>query len=538
MSLRPFIRRLAFDAQSFTEEDVTCFEKVLSEFARVCKKHSPSRSVPSARISIGNTAAAGGSTKNRDVGVEVLDVQDFILLFKWVTLKLRALLQNKSSCSKNGVFRPWMTAFDYFLSLCREQRFIPQSESVRTLNCVTVSNYQKCLDKLITQLLYVFEEVVNRNTVETTEIGDEREKNAFINLTCNIIGHLLLGNLSLFRAETLIALTRSFTDMLTNNADKNPADFVSVYGTLSHLTFLRSVWTKHDAVGSCATTVCDDFLSESQLHQSVLDAFLNGLKRTTPTYRNSLVLDAKDTPLFRQTVVSCLNGIAQLIICRTCKLAPSTLVTVVRTLWPHVIMLSRQCSSFNKKSDLIVQSTSDSCSGFSSPNLRQSVEDLHGVMPSKFDSTVADNLTSSPQYTLPWTTIQPSMLTTTARSSSSDLAWTTSSSEDEFNAASFTEQYISGATEVIADRFLIANSSHECERTSQTQCIRQKHVHLKHTKARQVARSNLPGARFSGKPTLNNQVMLSVYTSLFLYLLLIFLNWLELKYCCCISYFN
>ncbi|KAF5400075.1 hypothetical protein PHET_06207 [Paragonimus heterotremus] len=524
MSLQSFIRRLTFDTQSFTEEDVKCFEKVLSEFVRVCKKHSPSRPVPSTKISSGNATAVDGSTRNRDMGVESPNVQDFTLLFKWITLKLCALLQNKSPCSKNRVFRSWMAMFDSFLSLCREQRCIPLSDSIRTLNCVIVSNYQNCLNKLITQLLCVFKEAVNQNTVQTTAISDEQETNAFINLTCRIIGYLLLGNLSLFRAETLVALTRSFTDVLTNNTDRNPADFVSVYGTLSHLTFLRSVWTKRDTVGSCATSACDDFLSDSLLHQSVLDAFLIGLKRSSPTHRNSLVLDANETPLFRQTVMSCLNGIAQLLICRTCKLAPSTSVTVVRTLWPHVIALSRQCSPFNKKSDLIGQSTSDSCSEFSSPSLRQSVEDLYGAMYSKSDSTVTDNLTLSPQCIPPWTTRQPSTLTSTARSSSTDLSWTTSSSEDEFNATSFTGQYISGATEAIANRLLVANSSHESERISQTQCIRQKHVHLKHTKARQAARSDLPGARFSGKPAFNNQVTLSVYSGLHLCLSIIFSN--------------
>ncbi|KAF7256824.1 hypothetical protein EG68_09084 [Paragonimus skrjabini miyazakii] len=529
MSLQLFIRQLNFDTQSFTKEDVSCFEKVLLEFARVCKKHSPSRSVPSTKMSSGNTTAVDGSTKNRDVGVEVPNVQDFTLLFKWITLKLCAFLPNKSPCSKNKVFRSWMTMFDSFLSFCREQRCIPQSDSIRTLNCVIISNYQNCLDKLITQLLYVFKETVNQNTVETTGIGDEQETNAFINLICKIIGYLLLGNLSLFRAETLVALTRSFTDVLTRNADRNPADFVSVYGTLSHLTFLRSVWTKRDTVGSCVTSACDDFLSESQLHQSVLDAFLIGLKRSSPTYRNSLVLDAKETPLFRQIVMSCLNGIAQLLICRTCKLAPSTSVTVVRTLWPHVVALSRQCSSFNKKNDFISQSTSDSCSEFSSPSLRQSVEDLRGAIPPKSDSIVVDNLTLSSQYIPPWTTTQPFTLTSTTRFSSTDQSWTTSSSEDEFNATSFTGQYISGATEAIANRLLVANSSHECEQISQTQCIRQKHVYPKHTKARQAARSDLPGARFSGKPTLNNQVTLFVYTSRLLYLLVIFFNWLALK---------
>ncbi|VDP91703.1 unnamed protein product [Echinostoma caproni] len=138
----------------------------------------------------------------------------------------------------------------------------------------------------------------------------------------------------------------------------DPLQSVTIYVTLSHLSYVHSVWdklqerseTQHEALSQNITT---DFLLQSpSLYESLLNAFVDGLRRCDPYIlkASSQASDTDRSITVRQVVLSCLNGLAQILLRRTPK--PNTIdrPAVVRALWPHVLAFGCQYGA-NKRSD-------------------------------------------------------------------------------------------------------------------------------------------------------------------------------------------
>ncbi|KAA0197138.1 hypothetical protein FBUS_09131 [Fasciolopsis buskii] len=229
-------------------------------------------------------------------------------------------------------------------TLFREQKLFPQSESGSYLN---IQSYGEALNILLIQLQNLMKSF--EPSCLKTQTSESNVSESFSKIS-QVIGNLVLGNLNQIDPEVLSALAEQLTHELQIRYNiLDPLKSVTIYATLSHLTYLHPVWDKLQESPDMSKETYQvhmvDFLTpNSALYKSVFDTFVDGLRRCDPYILRTAPQgsDGDRSTVIRQVVLSCLNGLAQLLLRRCPKPNAINLPSVVRILWTHVLAFGCQ----------------------------------------------------------------------------------------------------------------------------------------------------------------------------------------------------
>ncbi|TPP59962.1 hypothetical protein FGIG_03392 [Fasciola gigantica] len=294
-------------------------------------------------------------------------------VYNWISkIICEGISQKKNDIPELGRF---VSSLSSITTLFREVKLFPQSESG---SCLNIQPYKEALNILLDQL---------RNLMLLFESGCSDAQSSYstifesFNKISHMVGNLVLGNLNQIDADVLTPLAEQLMrELQSRRTVLDPLQSVTIYATLSHLTYLHPVWDKLQESAdvsneaSCQIHTTDILAPSSALYHSVLDALVDGLKRCDPYMLRtaSQGSDEDRSTVIRQVVLSCLNGLAQLLLRRTSRSNTTNLTTVVRVLWTHVLTFGCQYGTNRRLNQAVVghdgAASSSMSSGQSSPS--------------------------------------------------------------------------------------------------------------------------------------------------------------------------